>query len=284
VAAWFATGSLGIGVVCGAVSGGLEMLELEGRAIDAGLGTRVADLARVSGLATLWQRLVVDGYCESTPSGGVHLLYRVAGGTVPHSIKLARRPATLAELATDPDDRIKVLAETRGEGGYTVVAPSCGTVHPTGRPWVALRGATPRRIPTISAAQRDALIAVVRCLDAMPAAPPAVSPARSPAGAGGAPGHDYERRADWADILRPAGWTLVYAIGRTRYWRRPGKRVGISATTGRVEGRDRLYVFSTSTPLEVEVPITKFHAYAVLNHNADHVAAARALWRAGYGS
>jgi putative DNA primase/helicase len=227
---------------------------------------------------------MVDGYCESTPSGGLHLLYRVAGGNVPHSIKLARRPSTPVELATDPDDKIKVLAETRGEGGYTVVAPSCGKVHPTGRPWVALRGATPRRIPTISVAQRAALVAVVRSLDEMPPAPPAVSPARSSAGAGGPPVQDYERRTDWADILQPAGWTLVYAIGRTRYWRRPGKKVGISATTGRVEGRDRLYVFSTSTVLDVEVPITKFHAYAVLNHNADHMAAARALRRAGYGN
>jgi putative DNA primase/helicase len=259
------------------------MLELEGRAIDAGLGARIVDLARASGLAALWDQLAVDGYCESTPSGGVHLLYRVAGGTVAYSIKLARRQATSVELATEPDERIKVLAETRGEGGYTVVAPSCGTVHPTGRSWVALRGATPQRIPKILAAQRDALIAVVRCLDAMPSACSATPALRSRGSAGGAPGEDYEHRVDWADILASAGWTLVYAIGRTRYCRRPGKRIGISATTGRVEGRDRLYVFSTSTAFDVEVPITKFRAYAVLNHNGDHTAAACALRRAGYG-
>jgi putative DNA primase/helicase len=284
VVAWFARDPLGIGVVCGSVSGGLEMLELEGRAIGAGLGAQVADLARASGLAALWKQLTVDGYSERTPSGGVHLLYRIAGGTVAHSMKLARRPAIALELAADPVDKVKVLAETRGEGGYTVVAPSGGTVHPTGRPWVALRDATPRRIPTISAAGRDALVAVVMCLDAMPPAPSAAPAARPWLRAGGALGEDYERRVDWADILRPAGWTLVYAIGRTRYWRRPGKRVGISATTGRAEGRDRLYVFSTSTVLDAEVPITKFHAYAVLNHNADHAAAARALRRAGYGA
>jgi putative DNA primase/helicase len=284
VVAWFAGHPLGIGVVCGAVSGGLEMLEFEGRAIDAGLDARVADLARACGLTAVWKQLTVDGYCEKTPSGGAHLLYRVAGGPVAHSVRLARRPATAVELAVDPVDRIKVLAETRGEGGYTVVAPSAGKVHPTGRPWLALHGGTPRCIPTISAAERDRLVAVVRCLDSMPSNPSATPFARSRAGAGGVPGADFERRVDWAEILQPAGWTLVYAIGCTRYWRRPGKRTGISATTGRAEGRDRLYVFSTSTMFDAEVPITKFHAYAVLNHNTDHAAAARALRRAGYGS
>ena len=123
-------------------------------------------------------------------------------------------------------------------------------------------------------------MAVVRCLDEMPqrVPPPARSArAASPATGEPLPGEVFEERTDWIDILEPAGWTLVYTIGHTRYWRRPGKRRGISATTGWAEDRDRLYVFSTSTVFEAEVPVTKFHAYAVLHHDGDHTRAAAAL-------
>jgi putative DNA primase/helicase len=98
------------------------------------------------------------------------------------------------------------------------------------------------------------------------------------------PGDDYNNRADWADILQPAGWRLVWARGRERGWRRPGKTdIGISATTGYGEG-DWLYVFSTSTEFQTETTYTKFAAYAQLNFNGDYSAAASALRASGYGS
>jgi putative DNA primase/helicase len=199
---------------------------------------------------------------------------------------LARRPATEAELAANPLDKIKTLAETRGEGGYTIVAPSHGTVHESQRPWTPIGGSTPRRIPSLSAAERSSLLAVVRSLDAMPPppSPPQSVPQQRTASAELTPGDDFERRTDWADILEPAGWSLVYQSGRTRYWRRPGKNSGVSATTGRADDRDRLWVFSTSTPFEAERPLTKFHAHAVLHHDGDHGAAARSLREAGFGA
>ncbi|WP_433294629.1 phage/plasmid primase, P4 family [Actinoplanes sp. CA-030573] len=281
---WFAGNPPGLAVVCGAVSGGLEMLELEGRAVTEGMGQRLAESVRAAGLDELWQRIAVDGYAERTPSGGVHLLYRLRGAPVGGNLKLARRPATEGELAVEPTEKIKTLIETRGEGGYTIVAPSHGTVHETGLAWMAMAGASPDRIPTISAEEHEALLAIARSLDALPppAAPSRPGP-RAAADGDVAPGDDYERRTDWADILGPAGWTLVYTSGRMRAWRRPGKRAGISATTGRADDRDRLFVFSTSTEFDVEVPITKFHAYTVLNHGGDHTAAASALRSAGFG-
>jgi putative DNA primase/helicase len=286
VTAWFSTGAPGIAVVCGMASGGLEMLELEGRAVEEGFGAKLVQLVNAAGLGEVWQRVAVSGYAERTPSSGIHLLYRVEGGPVERNVKLARRPATEGELAEDPTDKIKTLAETRGEGGYTIVAPSHGTVHDTGASWVALRESTPARIPRITVAERDALVSVVRCMDTVP--PP---PARTPRVAtqpttstATTPGDDYEARTDWRAILEPAGWVLVYASGRTRYWRRPGKRSGVSATTGRADDRDRLYVFSSSTEFDAETALTKFHVYAVLHHRGDHAAAARALRGAGFGS
>ncbi|GAA2470652.1 hypothetical protein Ahu01nite_080030 [Winogradskya humida] len=288
---WFTGNPPGLAVLCGAVSGGLEMLELEGRAVAEGMGQRLVESVHAAGLSELWQQIAVDGYAERTPSGGVHLIYRLREAPVSGNLKLARRPATEEELAADPTDKIKTLAETRGEGGYTIVAPSHGTVHETRLPWMAMRGATPDRIPAIAAEEREALLAVVRSFDALPT--PAVAPDRAGGRPGArsavadgevAPGEDYELRTDWSDILGPAGWALVYASGRMRAWRRPGKPAGISATTGRAADRERLFVFSTSTPFEAEVPITKFHAYAVLDHGGDHAAAASALRAAGFGS
>jgi putative DNA primase/helicase len=294
--AWFSGGHPGIGIVLGNVSGGLEMLEFEGRAVTEGVAREFTEICDDSGLGELWQRLRT-GYLETTPSGGGHLVYRVTDGPVLPNTKLARRPATAAEIAAKPSDKVKPLIETRGEGGFVVTAPSHGPVHETGLPWQLASGG-PATVPAITAAERDALFAVARMLDQMPA-PDAPAPAAvDEAGAflfgstpvleePGAlrPGDDFEQRTPWADILKPHGWTLVRSGGQTSYWRRPGKDQGmISATTGHATDRDRLYVFSTSTEFDPERPYTKFGAYAVLEHGGDHSAAARTLRAQGYGT
>ncbi len=310
VGTWFnGTSDHGVGVVCGAVSGNLEMLELEGRA--AHHLPDLQSLAVDSGLGDLWAT-VTAGWVELSPSGGIHFHYRV-DGAVAGNTKLARRPSTDAELfewgerelekAADIQDadlrrargiRIRnttaaqvpqVLAETRGEGGFVVVAPTPGTHHPTGRPWARLRGG-PATLPTLTTEQRDAIHALVRTLDEMPPPAAPATPPRAPqerADGSLQPGDDYEARTDWADILVPHGWVHVTTRGRTRYWRRPGKNDGFSATTGHADDRDRLYVFTSSTEFEAEHPYTKFGAYALLEHAGDHTAAARELGRTGFG-
>ena len=283
-ARWFPTGRAAIAVVCGAVSGDLEMLELEGRAVRERIASRFAGELHTAGLGDLWQLLTTGGYAERTPSGGLHLLYRVHGGGVDGNTRLAARPATTAELARDPADRIKVWIETRGEGGYVIVAPSPGTAHPTGLPWVALASSHPTRIPTITAVQRARLLDIARRLDQLPspAAPPTRRMRPAPS-RGETPGDAFERQVDWADLLIPAGWAFVKRSGRSRLWRRPGKPAGVSASTGHTTDRDRLFLFSTSTPFPAGQPVSKFHFYATLHHGGNHARAARALRDAGFG-
>jgi P4 family phage/plasmid primase-like protien len=297
--AWFGAGQPGIGTVTGAISGGLEMFEFEGRAQDEGVVAEFIEIVRGSGLADTWNR-IITGWLEASPSGGLHALFRVDGAPVAPNTKLARRSATAAELAEHPGDKVKVLIETRGERGFTVTAPSAGPVHASGRPWKVLAGG-PATIATISAGEYDALHTIARMLDQMPAPDAPLTPVSEPAdeataflfsGNSGAPradgispGDDYEERTSWADILKPEGWTLLYTHGSTSYWQRPGKTdPGPSATTGREAIRDRLYVFTTSTDFLAEVPYTKFGAYALLHHGGDHSAAARELRRRGYGT
>ncbi|KAB1658993.1 phage/plasmid primase, P4 family [Pseudoclavibacter sp. CFCC 11306] len=281
---WFPDNTpLGVGMITGAISGGIELLEIEGRAMpDMPALLELLDGAELTGL----YQQILQGWSEQSPSGGLHLFYRISDAPVPGNEKIARA------------DNRETLAETRGEGGFVVLAPSAGTVHPTGRPYVRLLGG-PDTITTITMAQRDQLHLVFNlALDKTPEEEPWDSTQTASiwdADFGGTttpsndqpgdlkPGDDYEQRTDWADILTPAGWTLLGTRGRTRYWRRPGKDEGISATTGHADDRDRLYVFSTSTEFEAEKPYTKFGAYALLQHGGDHSAAARTLHADGYG-
>jgi P4 family phage/plasmid primase-like protien len=311
---WFDSGTYdGLGLICGAVSGNLEMLELEGRAVDEHILERLIAALEDHGMSRLWQT-VSTGHFEVTPTGGLHWLYRV-DGPASRSLKLARRPSTPEELSAwqaaernkandklDGDelsDRLEriagmtcervpqVLIETRGEGGFTVLAPSGGRTHPNGKPWTLVAGGIDT-VPVISVDDRDALHAIAALLDQMPVADP--QPPRPPSSpgqqtSGDRPGDEFNARADWSDILRPHGWEEGKSLGRTRTWIRPGKdkRDGISATTGRNDG-DNLYVFSSSTEFDTEKAYSKFAAYTLLEHDGDYAAAAKALRAQGYGA
>ena len=270
--AWFSGNATGLGIVTGAVSGNLEMVELEGRAVAEGLLDEARNIALNSGLGELWQ-IISNGYVELTPSGGLHWLWRIADEPVPGNTKLARRAGE--------NDTVLVYAETRGEGGFVVTAPSSGTVHPSGQPWKQITG-SPAAIPMLSWEEREAIVSVFRSLDSMPEKEVIVSQlSPSSAATGEKPGDDFNAKANWQDIL--VGWKVVFTANGVTYWRRPGKDVGISATTGRNDG-DNLYVFTTSSTFEAEKPYSKFAAYAHLKHGDDFSAAARDLRAQGYGA
>jgi putative DNA primase/helicase len=285
---WWSNGSsYGLAVICGSVSGNLEMLELEGRACSGDQLTEITNCMDEAGVGHVWDLLVgPEGYSEMSPSGGIHLLYRISDNKVPGNTKIARG-----------DDGL-VLCETRGEGGYVIVAPTQGLCHPSGEAWVMLQGQS-GSVPEITWYERckvhEALASALDSPLHRASTPPdsvslapAVLPADPRSGlstAGLSPGDHYEQVTDWAEILEPHGWRLESTTGRERHWTRPDKdpRLGSSATTGFKQDRDRLFVFSSSTIFQVETPYTKFAAYALLNHGGDYHAAAVELKRNSYG-
>lgn len=296
---WWGNGrQLGLALICGAVSGGLELLELESRASDIASLDKVVGVLDDLGAREIWDYLNgPGGYVEMSPSGGLHYLYRIEDHPVPGNEKIASRPARLEELndqersllTVDPTKIFpRVLVETRGEGGYVVAAPTSGLCHPTGEPWVLVAGRY-GQLPTLTWDQRQLLHHSLR--QALDFPRPASVAIRIPPGpvvsrAGVVtPGDDFEAHTDWAEILEPHGWQLESRHGPERHWTRPGKEVrdGSSATTGRARDRDRLYVFSTSTAFAPERSYTKFGAWALLNFNGDHSGAARELARLGFG-
>ena len=270
---WFSGKAIGIGIVTGAVSGNLEMLEMEGRAVASGLLDEAKDIAEASGLGELWS-IIGNGYVESTPSGGLHWLYRIADEPVPGNTKLARRPGE--------NGTVEVLCETRGEGGFVVTAPSSGATHPSGRPWQLLKG-SPALIPMLSMEERNAIHSIFKALDAMPSKEAIVQNLSQNVqnSSGEKPGDAFNALGDWKEILK--GWKLLYTAQGVSYWRRPGKDQGISATTGRNDG-DNLFVFTTSTSFEAEKPYSKFAALAHLEYGGDFKETAKALRTMGFGS
>jgi P4 family phage/plasmid primase-like protien len=289
---WWGNGKTwGLALICGGVSGGLEMCEIEGRALDGRSMTEVMNRMDETGARHIWELLSgPEGFTETSPSGGLHFLYRISDHEVPGNTKIAQK-------ARDEEGNRLCLVETRGHGGYVITAPTSGICHPSGEAWQLLQGQY-GKLPVITWQERNLFHQALQlALDESPApvAVPTMSSVQTlvPVSATTAtsvsslsPGDDFEARVDWHDILAPTGWRVSHkGPGNERHWTRPGKemRDGTSATTGRANDRDRLYVFSTSTEFEAEVPYTKFGAYALLNHGGDHHAAAQTLARLGYG-
>ncbi len=268
----------GVAVLTGRASGNIEMLEMEDHCIE-----RLEELARIAegtGIGELFQRMT-NGWSELTPSGGIHFYFRISDGHVAGNTKLARRPGA--------DGKPEVLAETRGQGGYSICAPSGGRTHDTGFSYEFLSGG-PETVPTFTASEVEELHRLFRILDEMPVPDSrSISTASPPRVAGDhprglSPGDDFNERATWDELL--VDWTRVREAtdheGRPiTFWRRPGKTQGISATV--LGAGAWLYVFSTSTTLPTEEALSKFAVYAHLHHDGDFSAAASELRRQGYG-
>ena len=269
--AWFADGTrTGIGVVCGAISGNLIMLELEGRA--AHHLNQIEALAKGSDLERVFEK-ICSGYWERSPSGGFHWLFKVEGGERIGNLKLAAMPGD--------DSKALVLAETRGEGGFSIVAPSGGKVHNSGGSWEMIDGSI-ATIPTITYDEAEGLFSLFRTIDQMPTNEE-IRVKRESVSTGHLPGDAFNAQATWEDLLIPLGWRKVYGKESQTFWRRPGKSLGISATTGRNDS-DNLFVFSTSTIFPANEPISKFAAYAYIHFHGDMKAASADLRSRGYGN
>lgn len=158
---WFAPGRhRAIGVVCGEVSGWLTMLEMEGWAYDAGYWATFKQRAEDALGKQRWAEIVA--YVELSPSGGPHIYFRCPGVDV-GNLKLAR--------GLDDDGELVVMMETRGQGGYSVIAGSEG--HPSGLPWRAVQGSL-EDICEVTPGELEAIFAAARSLDQSPS--PEVEP------------------------------------------------------------------------------------------------------------
>jgi hypothetical protein len=199
--------------------------------------------------------------------------------------KLAQR-LKLPEEMKHPKDKVKTLAETRGQGGGLVVYPSYGKTHESGQPYVLAAGGIDC-IATITPEERVEMLVLVRSLDAMPKREPSNQRKQAKVSDSGGwitrPGDDFAARTAWPDLIEPHGWDHVFTTANgNQHWRRPGKDVGTSATISD-SGDGPLYVFTSSTDFEPNTAYSKFSAYVTLNHSGDADVAVKELIAQGYG-
>jgi hypothetical protein len=274
--AWLQSGRYtGIGLIMGQASGNAEMLEIEGPAGDlAGRLDDVVNQARKYTEIDADQLLsrVLMGFTEISAGGGLHTIIRISDGPALPNTKLAH-------------DGSKVIAETRGEGGFVIVWPTAGrTGHEPGAAYVLERGG-PDSVAEVTSEDRDLLHEVfTHALDKT--GPPVVEakpePSPSPASSGLSPLDDYAQRVTWDEILQTAGWTYSHTDGKREHWTRPGKNKADGASGNILDGC--LYVHSTSvTDFPINKGLSKGQAYAWLHHGGDLSNATKALRAAGYG-
>lgn len=269
---WFAKAD-GLGVLCGQVSGNLLMIELEARAATLQTIDLLTHRAKENNIIDLFERLN-SGYVERSPSGGLHWLLK-SEGLIPGNERFARR--------MDENAVISVLAESRGEGGFVVTAPTPGICHPSGNGWNIIKG-NPKTIPTFTEEEVDALRELFISLDEMPKEQ-FNEPVAKPRVSGQLlPGDDFNARTTWDEILIPDGWTKLHSdsMGKTD-WRRPGKDYGISATTN-YQGNDLFHIFTSSVALDSDRSYSKFAYTALTKFGGDFGACANALRQKGYGT
>jgi putative DNA primase/helicase len=264
---WFLNKPRGAAVICGRVSGGLEVLDFD---------------AEADRVFPAWSELVGEVLCwlpvVETPSGGYHVFYRCP--EISGNQKIAM-----------PADGSKPFVESRGEGGYVVACISPAAVHATGYPYVQVAGPVLPQVPTITPEQRRQLWKAAASFDESKLADEhrrqlikqkrhdhwqrITGPASNDS-----PIDDFSRRCDPHVFLEQLGWRQW----RPGKWSRPGIEWGTSASL--IESRDGvplLHVFSTSADL----PTGNHSMGSVLAHvihGGDFSAARASLKEQGYGN
>jgi len=230
-----------IAMICGAVSGNLEIIDIDCKhweGIDARL---FADLKQI--YPDLFARLRI----HKTPSGGYHILYRIADGKAGNNQKLAWKK-----------DNKECGIETRGEGGYALAPPSMGySIH---------LGAT---IPLITKTERDSIINLCTSYNEK------IVVAREPSAPKQAndyydenPFDHFNGSARAESILEEFGYNLFNDHANYKRWTRPSRDAAGVSVTFRKDYR-LYYFFTTSTEFESRKWYTPATILGVLMFNGD---------------
>lgn len=268
----FFSGKKGIAIICGAISGNLEVIDVDTK-YDI-TGSLWEDLSKLieDNLPEIFGSLVI----AQTKSGGYHIYYRCS--KISGSLKLARRPLTQEEKTSNVNDKLRVLIETKGEGGYVIAPPTAKYNYIQG---------TPNTIPTITPTQRDVLFTIAKSFNEIheetsqetkiPIQPKHETTEKL------SPFEDYTQRGDVIGLLESHGWKVVGGLNKQRInLLRPGQTD--SKTSGNFHtGLRVLYIFSTSTQFDNDRGYSAAQVFTLLECHGDNKLAYRRLLELGYG-
>jgi len=247
----------GLGIVCGAISGNLEVIDVDTKHDTTGsLWDEFRGLIE-DNLPDLYNRLVI----AQTKSGGYHIYYRCS--SIAGNLKLSTKKNR------------EVLIETRGEGGYVIAPPTPGYTYIQGEPG---------NIATITLEDRDILFNIAKSFNELEEIKPKVSTTLSTTynSTGLSPLEDYNQRGDIITLLESKGWRVVNQTGQRINLLRPGSTD--SKTSGNYHtGLRVLRVFSSSTEFNPDKGYSSSQVFSLLECNGDNKIAYRRLLELGYG-
>ena len=275
-----------VGMVCGEASGGVEGIDFDLKYDLTGtLIQRYKEIVNEL-CPSLLSRLVI----QKTMNNGFHLIYKCE--KIEGNQKLANRDTTYEEKEAtyqlniekgksedearkaSKNDKVRVLIETRGEGGYFMIYPSKG---------YGLAKGSFTNIPTITPDERDILINTARTFNERLAEVEVKQSEKQVEGYTITPLDDYNERGDVVGVLINNGWTIVGEKGDKVLVKRSGHTT--SAHSGNFDKKLRWFsVFSTSTEFEPQKAYKPATVYAMLECNGDYSRAAAQLNAAGYGT
>jgi hypothetical protein len=243
-----------IAMICGKVSGNLEAIDIDVKnwpGIDARYFEAIRDMYPV-----LWESLRI----HSTPSGGYHILYRID------------RPGPGNQKLATAANSTQAGIETRGEGGYIVAPPSLGYQVHRDNP-----------IPLLTWEQREALICLAKSFnEKVKVIPPPSLPKPKVDYYDENPFEHFNGSDPAEQILDSEGWSRPRSgNSRYRYFTRPGKAAGISASFN--VGTRLYYIFTSSTILEPSRAYSPASLLCRLRFNGDQKETYLWLVANGYG-
>jgi len=286
------TNCVGVGIVCGKLSGYVEAIDIDSKYDLTGklfenYKRLIHELDK-----ELLQKLVV----QKTRNNGYHFIYRCS--VIAGNLKLANRPTTddekretynqeyKAALLKNPDDttakqiadkvsksdKVRVLIETRGEGGYVACFPTEGyeLIHGD---FYGINEITPE--------QRDLLHGIARQFNAV------LEPATIPKGqvsksSGKSSFEAYNESGDVLGLLQQHGWKVVNQKGNKTVFLRPGQTT--SQSSGNFDhDKNWFSVFTTSTEFDPQHAYLPYAVYAVLECNKNFSEASKKLYELGFG-
>lgn len=254
-----------VGLVCGELSGGVE-------AIDFDLKYDITGdlLKRYNSMVNALDKTILPKLTiQKTKNGGYHYIFRCYLNE--GNLKLAQRHATEEERAIG--EKVKVLIETRGEGGQIAIHPSPG--------YEMVQGSL-ETIPSIDILQREILMDCARHFNEVLKEVQEYKHVEKVAIKGLSPWEDYDNRGDVVSLLQSHGWKIVETRGSKTYFKRPGNTDAKSS--GNFDSNLNLFsVFTTSSVFDPERGYKPSGVYAYLECNGDFQASARKLMQEGYG-
>jgi hypothetical protein len=243
----------GYALVCGEVSGNLEVIDID---VKNWLGI---DSKLFTDLKTLFPDIFNKLRIHKTPSHGYHIIYRIADHKPGGNVKLAYK-----------DGAKEAAIETRGENGYICASTSMG-----------YKVAKNNDIPLITWAERCSIISICEGYNEKKKVAQIKKTNHINTYYDEDPFNHFNNSDAGRNVLIDFGWSFLGENNNFIWYTRPGKESGISASFNKE--KSVFYIFTSSTQFENDRGYNPSTALGLLKFNGDNKQLYSWLINNGYG-